>query len=161
MQMYFEIKDVESVAKIDNAIDKISRFDEKLYSLQKKYGSDKTYVFNSIDFGIEFSCLWFEEYPRHLDTKNNFKISCEKHKKGWEVRPRKANKKFYSEFMSDLVGADYSDLKLVLFGEKDCRPNISYLKKDDAYYIDSTIEIVVPCRELIASEYKKLTEKQG
>ena len=54
MQMYFEITDAESVAKLDKALEPINTFDSKLHALQKKYGADTPYVFNSLDRGIEF-----------------------------------------------------------------------------------------------------------
>lgn len=160
MQMYFEITDADSVAKIDAAMKPIHDFDEKLHALQKKYGADKSYVFNSLDRGLEFSYLWFEKYPTHLDTKKEFKVSSEKYKTGYELRPRKSNKKFYSEFMNGLTDVTYSSLKVVLFADEKCRPSISYTKKGDVYYIDSTKDIVLAYRELTASEYKTLTEAQ-
>lgn len=160
MQMYFEITDAESVAKIDAALKPIHDFDEKLYALQKQYAADKPYVFNSLDRGLEFSFLWFKSYPLHLDTEKEFKVSSEKYKTGYELRPRKSNKKFYTEFMSGLTGVNYKNLKITLFGDEKCRPSISYMKKDDVYYIDSTMDIVLAYRELTASEYKLLTEAQ-
>ena len=63
MQMYFEITNAESVAKLDEALKPINTFDSKLHALQKKYGADTPYVFNSLDRGIEFSCFWFEKQP--------------------------------------------------------------------------------------------------
>ncbi|MEG0132180.1 MAG: hypothetical protein RR677_11995 [Acinetobacter sp.] len=157
MQMYFEVTDAESVAKLDEALEPINTFDSKLHALQKKYGADKPYVFNSLDRGLEFSYFWFESYPLHLDTEKEFKVSSEKYKTGWEIRPRKSNKKFYSEFMEGLEGVNYNGLKVVLFNNKKCRPSISYTKRDDAYYIDSTMDIVLAYKELTASQYKSLT----
>lgn len=157
MQMYFEITDAESVAKIDEALKPIHAFDSKLHALQKKYGADKPYVFNSYLHGLEFSCFWFESYPLHLDTEKEFKVSSEKYKKGWEIRPRKSNKKFYAEFMGDLEGVNYTALRIALFDNEKCRPSIFYTKKDDAYYIDSTMDIVLAYKELTASQYKSLT----
>ena len=161
MQMYFEITDAESVAKIDAAMKPIHEFDEKLNALQKQYDADKPYVFNSLDRGLEFSCLWFENYPLHLDTEKEFKVTSEKYKTGYELRPRKSNKKFYTEFMSGLTGVNYKNLKAALFGNEKCRPSIACMKKGDVYYIDSTMDIVLAYRELTASEYKVLTEAQG
>ena len=160
MQMYFEITDAKSVARIDEALKPINAFDEKLHSLQKKYGADKPYVFNSLDRGLEFSYLWFEQYPFHLDTEKEFKVSSEKYKTGYELRPRKSNKKFYSEFMEDMTGVDYNSLKIALFGESKGRMSISYLKKGNAYYIESSLDIVLEYRELTGSEYKLLIESQ-
>ena len=143
MQMYFEITDAESVAKIDAAMKPIHDFDEKLHALQKKYVADKP-----------------EAYPLHLNTEREFKVSIEKYKTGYELRPRKSNKKFYSEFMSGLTGVSYNNLKAVLFGDEKCRPSLSYTKKGSVYYIDSTMDIALAYRELTASEYKDLTEAQ-
>lgn len=156
MQMYFEITDAESVAKLDEALKPINTFDSKLHALQKKYGADTPYVFNSLDRGLEFGYFWFEKYPLHLDTEKEFKVSSEKYKTGYELRPRKSNKKFYSEFMEGLEGVNYNDLKAVLFNNQKCRPSISYTKKDNAYYIDSTVSIVLPHKELTASQYNNL-----
>ncbi|QCS11844.1 hypothetical protein E3H47_04620 [Acinetobacter radioresistens] len=157
MQMYFEISDAESVAKIDEALLPIHAFDSKLHALQEKYGADKPYVFNSLDRGLEFSFFWFEQYPVHLDTEKEFKVSTEKYQTGYELRPRKSNKKFYSEFMKDLERVNYKALKIALFNNEKCRPSISYLKKDGIYYIDSTMDIVLAYKELTASQYKSLT----
>ena len=160
MQMYFEITDAESVVKLDEALKPIHTFDSKLHTLQKKYGADKPYVFNSLDRGLEFSYFWFEKYPLHLDTEKEFKVSSEKYKTGYELRPRKSNKKFYSEFMEGLEGVNYSKLKEVLFNTEKRRTSISYMKKDNAYYIDSTVNIVLPHKELTASQYKSLTNEE-
>lgn len=156
MQMYFEITDAESVAKIDEVLKPIHTFDSKLHALQKKYGADKPYVFNSLDRGLEFGYFWFEKYPLHLDIEKEFKVSSEKYKTGWEVRPRKSNKKFYSEFMEGLEGVSYKALKIALFDNEKSRPSISYTKIDNAYYIDSTMDIVLAYKELTASQYKSL-----
>ncbi|MBB4836884.1 hypothetical protein [Acinetobacter schindleri] len=156
MQMYFEITDAKSVAKLDKALEPINTFDSKLHALQKKYGADTPYVFNSLDRGLEFGYFWFEKYPLHLDTEKEFKVSSEKYKTGYELRPRKSNRKFYSEFMEGLEGVNYNSLKAVLFNNEKCRPSISYTKKDNAYYIDSTVSIVLPHKELTASQYNNL-----
>ena len=160
MQMYFEITNAESVAKLDEALKPINTFDSKLHALQKKYGADTPYVFNSLDRGLEFSCFWFEKYPLHLDTEKEFKVSSEKYKTGWEIRPRKSNKKFYSEFMEGLEGVNYNGLKAILFNNEKCRPSISYTKRGNAYYIDSTVSIVLPHKELTASQYKSLISEE-
>lgn len=160
MQMYFEISDAESIAKIDAALNPILNFDEKLLALKNKYKADQTFVFNSIDRGLEFSYLWFKDYPLHIDTLNEFKVSSEKYKTGYGLRPRKSNKKFYSEFMKDLEDVDYSALKLALFGDIKCRPSISYSKRNGLYYIDSTLDLVVGYKELTASQYIELIEEK-
>lgn len=155
-QMYFEIKDAESVAKIDEALKPIQVFDEKLYLLQKKYGADTPFVFNSIDRGLEFCCFLFKELPLHLDTKNEFKLSFNKNESGYELRPRKSNKKFYAEFIKDLENVNYEALKLALFGNTQIRPSITYLKKDQVYILTSCSNIVLPHKELTATQYKNL-----
>ena len=152
-QMYFKISDKNSVAKLDEALKPIQKFDEKLFELQKKYKVDTPYVFNSLDRGLDFSCLSFKEFPTHLDTKTEFKISSEKGKKGFEARPRKTNKKFYAEFNQDLEDVNYTAFKLALFGDVHARPSIEYLKKDDSYFIASTRNIILPNTELTASQY--------
>jgi len=154
--MYFEVSNPDCVAKIDAALEKIKAFDEKLYSLEKKYGANTSYVFNSIDRGLEFSYLWFENYPLHLDLEKCFKIAQVKYKTGYEIRPRKSNKEFYNDFMGNMVGVNYDQLKSVLFGKEKCRPSMSYVKINDCYYIESDHDLFVAYRELTASEYKKL-----
>lgn len=161
MKMYFEISSAKCVAKIDQALKPIYAFDEKLHALQKKYGADKPYVFNSLERGLEFSYLWFESYPLHLNTKDEFKVSSEKYKTGYELRPRKSNKKFYSEFMQDMQNVDYSELKSVLFGGNKHRLSISYLKKGDVYYIESDTDILLSYRELTGTQYKKAVEQNN
>lgn len=156
-QMYFKITDSRSIAKLDEALKPIQVFDEKLHALQKQYAADTPFVFNSLDRGLEFSYLWFEEFPHHLDTQNEFKVSTEKNKSGYELRPRKSNKKFYAEFMADLENVNYNAFKLALFGTERIRPSIEYLKKDQVYFISSTANIVLPCKELTASQYNALT----
>jgi hypothetical protein len=157
-QMYFEISDKESVAKLDEALKPLQAFDEKLYALQKKYKVDTPFVFHSLDRGMDFSCLWFKDFPTHLDTKNEFKISSEKGKEGFEARPRKANKKFYAEFYQGLENATYTAFKLALFGDSNVRPSIEYLKKDQSYFISSSRDIVLPNTELTASQYNASTK---
>lgn len=153
MNMYFKVSKIENVEKIDNALLSIDKFDDKLKFLQEAYKADKPYVFNSLDRGIEFSNLWFENYPFHLDTKTEFKLSKEKYKTGYEARPRKTNKKFYKDFMKDLVGANYHKLKLVLFGVGDIRASIEYTKTNNEYYVMSSTKIIIESTEITASQY--------
>lgn len=156
IQMYFEISDQESTSKIDEALQPITTFDQKLYVLQQKYGADNPLVFNSLEGGLSFSCLWFKEYPEHLDTKNEFKVSKGKNNEGYEVRPRKSNKDFYAEFSKDLEDAYYNALMLVLFGDENTSHSITYTKKNESYFISSSKSIVLPNRELTATEYSSL-----
>lgn len=158
MQMYFEISDKESVNKIDAALKPINDFDKKLHELQKKYKADKPYVFNSIDRGLEFSYFYFEKYPMHLDCEKQFKVSSEKYKVGWEVRPRKSNKKFYAEFMKNMENVNYKQLQTVLFGEiPKGRLSMEYTYRNDKWYIASSHDLVLGYKELTASQYKKST----
>lgn len=152
-QMYFKISDSGSVAQLDNALKPIHAFDEKLYALQQQYRADTPFVFNSLDRGLDFSCLWFKEFPHHLDTKTEFKVSPNKEKTGYDVRPRKSNKKFYSEFIKDLENVHYEALKLALFGNTDGRSGIEYLKKDQEYFVSSSANIILPNIELTFTEY--------
>lgn len=152
--MYFEVSDQESISKIDEALKPINIFDQKLLVVQKKYGADNPLVFNSLEGGLSFSCLWFKEYPDHLDTKNEFKVSKGRNNEGYEVRPRKSNKDFYTEFAKDLEDVDYKCLLLTLFGDEEPKQSIQYTKKESSYIISSPISILLPCRELTATEYK-------
>lgn len=157
--MYFEISDSEAVAKLDKALKPAELFDEKLYTLQVKYKVDTPYVFNSLDRGLEFSCFWFKEYPLHLDTEKEFKISTEKHKPGYEIRPRLSNKKFCAEFFKDMQNVTYDELKMILYGDKHIRPTIEFLKVGDAYYLASNANILLPNKELTASQYTAALER--
>ena len=158
MIKYFEVSDKDSINKINEALKPINNFDEKLHKLQKKYKADKPYVFNSIDRGLDFSYLYFEKYPMHLDTKKEFKISSEKYKTGWEVRPRKSNKKFYAEFMQGMENVDYKELQQVLFGEiPKGRLKIEYTYRDEKWYLASSHDIVLGYKELTGTEYQKIT----
>ena len=154
IQMYFEITDKDAVSKIDDALKPINTFDEKLLAVQKKYGADAPFVFNSIEGGLSFSCLWFKQYPEHLDTKSEFKVSKGKNNEGYELRPRKSNKDFYSEFSKDLEDASYKPLMLALFGDEKESHCLLYSKKENAYFISSTANILLPYRELTATEYR-------
>lgn len=159
MIKYFEISDKDSINKINEALKPINDFDEKLHKLQKKYKADKPYVFNSIDRGLDFSYLYFEKYPIHLDCEKEFKISSEKYRTGWEVRPRKSNKKFYAEFMKDMENVDYKQLQQVLFGEiLKGRIKIEYTYRDDKWYILSSRDIVLGYKELTGTEYQEITK---
>lgn len=156
---YYEVSQRSSVNAIDNALECIDRFDEKLEYLQKKYKCDSPYVFNSFARGLEFSNLWFKDYPFHLDTKNEFKISSGKYKHGYEARPRKANKNFYKDFMSGMNDANYKKLCLVLFGHDNQKnTNIEFKKVDDKYYISTKYDLVLGYREITATEYIKAME---
>lgn len=157
IKKYFIVSDSNIVACIDYALMKVNKFDEKLHSLQKKYKADKPMVFNSIDRGLEFSNLWFKDYPIHLDTKNEFKISTEKHKQGYEARPRKTNKKFYDKFMEDMIGVDYKQLVKVLFGtDTSIRLELEFTVIDHKYIISCSKDLNVKCQEITGSEYQEL-----
>ena len=159
MQSYFEINKKQIVELIDEALMPINDFDLKLSQLKLKYKSDKEHVFNSLDRGLEFSNLWFEKYPMHLDCEKDFKITSEKWKDGWEIRPRKGNKKFYAEFMKNMENINYNELKQVLFGGViKARFSMEYTKVGDKYYIACGEMIVLPHKELTASQYKKAIE---
>lgn len=159
MIKYFEISDEESINKINSALNPINNFDEKLHALKKKYKADGTYVFNSLDRGLEFSCLFFEKYPIHLDCKKEFKVSSEKYRTSYELRPRKSNKKFYSEFMRHMDGVDYKQLQAVLFGEVPRgRLSMEYTYRNDKWYISSSRDIVLDYRELTGTEYQEITK---
>lgn len=157
MNYYFEISDKDAVIAIDNALLPINSFDKKLRELKEKYKSDKEMIFNSYDRGLSFSCLAFSDYPWHLDTRNEFKVSAVRHVTcyQWEARPRKANKKFYKEFMEDLDDCLYVNFKQVLYGPigYNSRRSIEYTKIDNFYYISSSLPIILPHRELTATQY--------
>lgn len=155
IQMYFEITDPTAVADLDEALKPVNTFDEKLQTLQEKYGADKSYVFNSISRGLEFSSLWFKEFPKHLDTEKDFKVCTDKNKSGYEIRPRKTNKKFYDEFMQGLNDVDYGPLTQVLFGRTLMRQSMEYTRLDQAYYVMTHQKIVLAHKEITASEYRQ------
>lgn len=159
MKFYFEISTKRAVELIDDALIKINTFDEKLLQLKNKYKSDKEHVFNSLDRGLEFSNLWFKNYPMHLDCEKEFKITSEKWKDGWEIRPRKGNKKFYAEFIKGMEGVNYNDLKEALFGGViKARFSLEYTKVNDKYFISCSEMILLPHKEITASQYKKSIE---
>lgn len=158
---YFKISESEAVAKLDQTLKPTEIFDEKLYVLQKKYNVDTPYVFNSLDRGLDFGYFWYKEYPEHLDLEKEFKISTEKNKPGFEVRPRKSNKKFCAEFFQDLEGVTYEDFKLALYGNTKIRPNIVFLKVGDSYYLSSNANIILPHKELTATQFEKAMKRDS
>ena len=78
----------------------------------------------------------------------------------FEARPRKTNKAFYTEFMNDLQHVDYADFTKTLFGQiVRYGADLSFIKRDDKYFISANYDIVLPHTELTASQYQSAMEK--
>lgn len=161
MQKYYEISDTESVNKIDAALSASDKFDEKLHLVGEQFNADGYGVHNTLSNGKIFHHIWF--FDESKIDKALFKISKGKPMDGkpiFEARPRKTNKKFYSEFMNDLNHLNYSDLTTTLFGEViRYGADLAFKKKDDKYFVSANFDIVLPHIELTASQYQSAMEK--
>lgn len=162
MQMYFEVSDKNSVDKIKSALVGQANFYEALDKLEKKYGAETSLIFHTLQRGLSFSCLWFKQEDKDKIDTNLFKVTYNVRNKstgeyGHEVRPRKANKKFYAEFMQGIGDFSYLEFCRVLFNV-DHIPygglGIEYKERDDKYYFSINRDIVLPYKEITASQYK-------
>ncbi|MEG8266473.1 hypothetical protein MKR65_05520 [Acinetobacter baumannii] len=161
MQKYYEISDAAAVEKIETSLLLSNKFDEKLYLVGDQYGADGYGVHNTLSNGKLFHHLWFFDETK-ID-KTLFKISKGKAMEGkpiFEARPRKTNKAFYTEFMNDLQHVDYADFTKTLFGQiVRYGADLSFIKRDDKYFISANYDIVLPHTELTASQYQSAMEK--
>lgn len=161
MQKYYEINDPEAVNKIDAALSASNKFDEKLHLVGEQYGADGYGVHNTLSNGKIFHHIWF--FDESKIDKTLFKISKGKPMNGkpiFEARPRKTNKAFYAEFMSDLQHVHYADFTKTLFGQiVRYGADLNFIKIDGKYFISANYDIVLPHTELTASQYENATKK--
>lgn len=161
MQKYYEINDPEAVNKIDAALSASNKFDEKLHLVGEQYGADGYGVHNTLSNGKIFHHIWF--FDESKIDKTLFKISKGKpmnDKPIFEARPRKTNKAFYAEFMSDLQHFHYADFTKTLFGQiVRYGADLNFIKIDGKYFISANYDIVLPHTELTASQYENATKK--
>lgn len=161
MQKYYEINDTEAVKKIDAALSASNKFDEKLYQVGDQYAADGYGVHNTLSNGKIFHHIWF--FDESKIDKTLFKISKGKPMNGkpvFEARPRKTNKAFYAEFMSDLQHVHYADFTKTLFGQiVRYGADLNFIKIDGKYFISANYDIVLPHTELTASQYENATRK--
>lgn len=153
-QMYFEIVDRESIAKLDEALKPVNAFEARLNELVEKYQADDSYVYSSLDGGHSFGFLWYQSYPSHLNLESEFKISLKGVETGFSIEPRKSNKEFYAEFYKGLQDLEFTSLKDSLFGDSSIRTNFSYMRLIDRYLIKSFQKIILGCHALTASQYE-------
>lgn len=162
MQMYFKVTDVDSVNKINKALEGQALFYKNLDKLEKKYGAETSLIFHTLQRGLSFSCLWFKSEDKDKIDTSLFKVTYSVRNKstgeyGHEVRPRKANKKFYAEFMEGIDDFSYLELCKLLFGVDRIpygRLGIEFKVRDDGYYFSINRDIILPYQELTASQYK-------
>ena len=165
MQMYFEVSDKDVVAKIKESLAPQEKFYKKLNDLERKYGAETSLVFHSLQTGLRFSCLWFKSEDKDKIDTSLFKVTYDVRDKsgeyGHEVRPRKANKKFYADFMDGIHDVGYLDLCKILFNV-DRIPfgglGIEFKEIGGNYYFSINRDIVVPYRELTATQYREIAE---
>ena len=161
MQKYYEINDPEAVNKIDSALSASNKFDEKLHLVGEQYSADGYGVHNTLSNGKIFHHIWF--FDESKIDKTLFKISKGKPMNGkpiFEARPRKTNKAFYAEFMSDLQHFHYADFTKTLFGQiVRYGADLNFIKIDGKYFISANYDIVLPHTELTASQYENATKK--
>lgn len=166
MQMYFEISDKDSVEKIKSTLEGQERFYKKLDELEKRYSAETSLIFHTLQRGLSFSCLWFKQEDKDNIDTSLFKVTYSVRNKstgeyGHEARPRKSNKKFYAEFMTGIEDVTYLELCKVLF-DVDRIPfgglGIEFKKSNDKYYFSINRDIVLPYREITATEYKTATD---
>lgn len=166
MQMYFEVSDKGSINKIKDALKPQKDFYEKLDSLEKKYEAETSLIFHSLQTGLRFSALWFKQEDREKIDASLFKITYSVRSKttgeyGHEARPRKTNKKFYADFMDGINDVSYLELCKVLFNVERIPfggLSIEFKERDDKYYFSINRDVVLPYKELTASQYIKLKE---
>lgn len=164
MQKYYQITDAEQVQKIKESLAKRYAFYDRLDEIEKKYGAETSMIFHSLLRGISFSCLWFKDEDRDKIDTNLFKVTWSVRNKsngeyGHEVRPRKANKKFYAEFMAGLEDFSYLEFCKILFNI-DRLPNASIEFSDhyDYFLVSADLDLAIPHVELTASQYAELSE---
>ena len=166
MQMYFEVSDKEAVSKIKESLEPQKNFYKKLDELEKKYGAETSLIFHSLQTGLRFSALWFNQKDKDKIDTSLFKVTYSVRNKaageyGHEVRPRKTNKKFYSEFMDGINDVNYLGLCKILFNV-DRVPfgglGIEFKEVGDKYYFSINRDIVLPYRELTATQYKTIVD---
>lgn len=163
MQMYFEVSDKNSVDKIKQALLGQSEFYKNLDAREKKYGAETSLIFHTLQRGLSFSCLWFKQEDKDKIDNTLFKITPNVRNKstgeyGHEARPRKANKKFYTEFMKGIEDFSYLEFCKVILGVNEIPYGglgIEFKERDDKYYFAINRDIVVAYREITASEYDK------
>lgn len=162
MQKYYQITDAEQVQKIRESLSKRYAFYDRLDELEKKYGAETSMIFHSLQRGISFSCLWFKDADRDkIDTKL-FKVTWSVRNKsngeyGHEVRPRKANKKFYADFMSGLEDFSYLAFCKILFNiDRPPNASIEFIDHDDYFLVSADLDLAIPHIELTASQYSEL-----
>lgn len=162
MQMYFEVSESSAVEKINDALKAQKLFYDRLNNLEKKYGAETSLIFHSLQTGLRFSALWFNQDDKDKIDESLFKVKYNERNKsngdyGHEARPRKANKKFYREFMDGINDVSYLDLCKLLFNV-DRIPfgglGIEYKHVNGKYYFSINRDIVLPYREITATEYK-------
>lgn len=163
MQMYFEVSDKESVNKIKKALKPQSDFYEKLDSLEKKYEAETSLIFHSLQTGLRFSALWFKQEDKEKIDTSLFKITYSVRNKttgeyGHEARPRKTKKKFYTEFMHGINDVSYLELCNILFNVERIPfggLGIEFKERDDKFYFSANRDIVLPYKELTATQYSE------
>lgn len=166
MQMYFEVSEKDVVDKIKECLKPRKDFYAKLDVLEKKYGAETSLIFHSLQTGLRFSALWFKQEDKEKIDTSLFKVTYSVRNKstgeyGHEVRPRKTNKKFYSEFMTGINDVSYLELCKLLFNV-DRIPfgglGIEFKEVDDKYYFSINRDIALPYRELTATQYMQITD---
>ena len=147
---YYRIDNPELLVKIDAFFKQVHDFNERMKILCNMYGVENYRSFNSILGGIEF-CVLLADANQQVD-KTKFKVS--KPKNGFkEIRPRKANKEFYTEF-KNLVpeSINYKDLTdLIVKSWGNGMPSLGYRHRAGEFFyftfkgvpVDEAVEVVV------------------
>lgn len=160
MQMYFEVSDKNAVEQLKKSLEGQKRFYKAIDEKEKQYGAETSLVFHTLSCGLSFSCLWFKQEDKDKIDTSLFKVTYSVRNKetgeyGHEARPRKANKKFYAEFMKGIEDFSYSDFTTVLFGKPiKYGLSIEFKERDDKFYFSINRDIVLGCKELTATQYK-------
>lgn len=133
---------------------------KKFEQLRVKHNAAFYEFSDSIVFGLRFIGLRFEKPADFDHGLFKFTISRKGSNSDYLCRPRKANKKFYNEFMSGVTEFDYKLLLDLLFGG--LRANIGFSNKNpNAFYF--SVKGVIPtchCIEVTATEYEQSGLKQ-
>ena len=161
MDMYFKVDKPVIVAMIRESLEGQETFYKNLTKLEEKYGAETSHIFHSLQGGLSFSCLWFKvEDKEKIDTslfKITYSVRNSSGEYGHEARPRKANKKFYAEFMQGIEDFSYLEFCKILFDVERIpyHVGIEFKERKDCYYIFVNRKIVIPHTEITATQYKE------
>lgn len=151
---FYKVTDSATLTAIREQLKLRSAAFKTFQNLLQRYKAELYQYSDSIRFGLNFQGLRFKK-PTDFDH-SLFKFTISSHIDGFDYlcMPRKANKKFYTEFMNGLTEFRYEALINLLFGQKYIDIGF-YSKNHDAFYF--SVKGINPsciCTEITATEYE-------